>query len=166
MCSYYRDFFWMQVNKKMTIAQLHIYISTWRTIVLVAKHLSSGSQKDHKHVYNICVNILWRNRPMRELIKIRNLKERDCATVAERCRVLPLLPSPRFAPHRALLGCALTLDGATVKKDHLTSVTSRATIHGAAFSACRIPAFIGEIEGSAAPVEYGSRVWAVWRQKL
>jgi hypothetical protein len=26
--------------------------------------------------------ILWRNRPMRELIKIRNLKERDCATVA------------------------------------------------------------------------------------
>jgi hypothetical protein len=30
---------------------------------------------------------------MRELIKIRNLKERDCATVAESCRVSPPLPS-------------------------------------------------------------------------
>jgi hypothetical protein len=38
----------------------------------------------------------------------------------------------------------------------VTSVTSPATIHGAAFSACRIPAFIGETEGSAAPVEYKS----------
>jgi hypothetical protein len=36
----------------------------------------------------------------------------------------------------------------------VTSVTSRATVHGAAFSACRIPVFIGETEGSAAPVEY------------
>jgi hypothetical protein len=40
---------------------------------------------------------LWRNRPMWELMKFRNLMERDCATVAERCRVLPPLPSPRFA---------------------------------------------------------------------
>jgi hypothetical protein len=35
---------------------------------------------------------VWCNRPMREVIKFRNLKERDCATVAERCRVLPPLP--------------------------------------------------------------------------
>jgi hypothetical protein len=54
------------------------------------------------------VKVLWRNRPMRELIKFRNLKERDCATVPERCRVLPPLPSPLFAPHRVLLGYAVT----------------------------------------------------------
>jgi hypothetical protein len=103
--------------------------------------------------------VVWRNRPMRELLKFRNLKERDCTTVAERCRVLPHLSSPRFAPHLALLGCAVTLDGATVRKAHVTSVTSRATVQGAAFTACRIQAFIGETEGSAVRVaEYGSRV--------
>jgi hypothetical protein len=38
--------------------------------------------------------ILWRHRPMRELIKFRNLKEHDCATIAERCCVLlPPFPS-------------------------------------------------------------------------
>jgi hypothetical protein len=31
----------------------------------------------------------------------------------------------------------------------VTSVTSRATIHNAAFSACQTPAFIRETEGSA-----------------
>jgi hypothetical protein len=31
----------------------------------------------------------------------------------------------------------------------VTSVTSRATVHGTAFSASRIPTFIGETEGSA-----------------
>jgi hypothetical protein len=31
---------------------------------------------------------------------------------------------------------------------------SRATVHNAVFSACQIPAFIGETEGSAAPVKY------------
>jgi hypothetical protein len=36
----------------------------------------------------------------------------------------------------------------------VTSVTSRATIHNAAFSACQIPPFVGETEGSAALVEY------------
>jgi hypothetical protein len=41
--------------------------------------------------------ILWHNRPMREVMKFRNLKERDCATVAERRRILPPLPSPLFA---------------------------------------------------------------------
>jgi hypothetical protein len=100
--------------------------------------------------------ILWRNRPMRKLLKFRNLNERDCATVAERCRVLPPLPSPSIAPHHELLGCAVTLDGATVRKDHVTSQTSHATVHGAAFSACRIPAFIGETEGSTAPLEFES----------
>jgi hypothetical protein len=87
-------------------------------------------------------------------MKFRNLKERDCATVAERYRVLPPLPFPCFAPHRALLGCVTTLNGATVSKDHVTSVMSRATVHNAAFSTCQIPALIGETEGSAAPVKY------------
>jgi hypothetical protein len=32
---------------------------------------------------------------MREVITFRNFNERDCATVAERCRVLPPLPSFR-----------------------------------------------------------------------
>jgi hypothetical protein len=45
---------------------------------------------------------------MRELIKLKNLKKRDCATVVDRCRVLPPLPSPRFAPHLLLLGYAVT----------------------------------------------------------
>jgi hypothetical protein len=44
---------------------------------------------------------------MRELIKFRNLEELDCATVVERCRVLPHLPSPRFASHPVLLGYAV-----------------------------------------------------------
>jgi hypothetical protein len=38
----------------------------------------------------------------------------------------------------------------------VTSVTSGVTVHNAEFSACQIPAFIGETEGSAAPVEYKS----------
>jgi hypothetical protein len=79
---------------------------------------------------------------MWELMKFRNLKERDCATVVERCR--------------ALLGCAVTLDSATVRKDDVTSVKSRTTIHNAAFSACQIPAFIRETVGSAFPVGYKS----------
>jgi hypothetical protein len=44
---------------------------------------------------------------MREAIKIRNFKERDCTTVAERCRVLPHLLSPRFASLRVLLDYAV-----------------------------------------------------------
>jgi hypothetical protein len=90
---------------------------------------------------------------MRKLLKSRNLKRRDCTTVVERCHVLPPLPSPIFAPHCVLLGYTV-LGRATVRKDHMTSVTSRATIHNAAFSACHIPAFIRETEGSAVPVEY------------
>jgi predicted kinase len=89
---------------------------------------------------------------MRELLKFGSLKERDCATVAECYRVL----SPLASRCLALLGCAVTLDGATVRKDHVTSVMSRATAHGAAFSACRIPAFIEGTEGSAGLVEYKS----------
>jgi hypothetical protein len=85
---------------------------------------------------------------MWELLKFRNLEERDCATVVERYRVL----SPLSSLH-VLLGCTVTLNGATVRKDHITSVTSRATVRGAMFSACLIPAFIRETEGSAAQVE-------------
>jgi hypothetical protein len=48
----------------------------------------------------------------------------------------------------------VTLDGARVRKDHVTSVTSRATIHNAVFYACQIPVFTREAEGSAVPVEY------------
>jgi hypothetical protein len=81
---------------------------------------------------------------MQELIKIRNLKERDCATVAERCRVLPPLSSLRV-----LLGYAVTTGSRNKRKDHVTSVTSRATIHNAAFSACQIPVLIRETEASA-----------------
>jgi hypothetical protein len=78
---------------------------------------------------------------MREVIKFRNLKERDCTTDAERYRVLPPHPSPLFAPRVARLRGKYW--GAP-----------RATVHGAAFSACKIPALIGETEGSAALVEY------------
>jgi hypothetical protein len=44
---------------------------------------------------------------MREAITFRNFKERDCETVAERYRVLPPLPFPRFASLRVLLGYAV-----------------------------------------------------------
>jgi hypothetical protein len=44
-------------------------------------------------ISNSKLYVLWRNRPMREVITFRNLKERDCATVAGHCRVLPPLPS-------------------------------------------------------------------------
>jgi hypothetical protein len=45
---------------------------------------------------------VWRNCPMWEVIKFRNLEECECATVAECCRVLPPLP-----PFRVLLGYAV-----------------------------------------------------------
>jgi hypothetical protein len=51
--------------------------------------------------YQVCISVVWRNHPMRELIKFRNLKKRDCATVVERCCILPPLPSPLFAPRFA-----------------------------------------------------------------
>jgi hypothetical protein len=89
------------------------------------------------------VNVLWRNRPMREVISFRNFKERDCATVAERYRVLPPLPFPRFMSLRVLLGYAVIT---WLRKDDVTSVTSCATIHNATFSACQIRALIGETE--------------------
>jgi hypothetical protein len=81
------------------------------------------------------VMILWRNRPMREVKTFRNFKERDCSTVAERYRVFPPLPFPCFASLRVLLGYAVIT---WLRKDDVTSVTSRATIHNAAFSACQI----------------------------
>jgi hypothetical protein len=82
---------------------------------------------------------------MREVITFRNFKERECATVAERYRVLP--PLPLF---HVLLGYAVI----TWSRNHnVSSVMSRATIHSVAFFACQIPAFIGEAEGSAVVVE-------------
>jgi hypothetical protein len=91
---------------------------------------------------------------MRELLEFRNIKERHCATVVEHCRVLPPLPSPRFAPHRALLGYAVNTGSRNIRKGHVTSMASPATIHNAAFSACQTPAFIRETEGSAVHYEY------------
>jgi hypothetical protein len=87
---------------------------------------------------------------MREVITFRNFKEHDCATVAERYRVLPPLPFPCFASLRVLLGYAAIT---WLRKDDVTSVMSRATIHNAAFLACQIPSSIGETEGSAVAVE-------------
>jgi hypothetical protein len=46
---------------------------------------------------------VWRNSPMWELLKFRNLMDCDCATVAERCRALPPLPAPLFAQRVARL---------------------------------------------------------------
>jgi hypothetical protein len=40
-------------------------------------------ESDHDLIENITF-IVWRNRPMREVITFRNFKERECATVAER----------------------------------------------------------------------------------
>jgi hypothetical protein len=40
---------------------------------------------------------------MWELLKFRNLKKRDCATV-----VSDVFPYPHFAPHHTLLGYAVT----------------------------------------------------------
>jgi hypothetical protein len=86
---------------------------------------------------------------MQELIKFRNLKKRDCATVVEHCRVLPPLPSPLFAPHCVLLGYAVTTVTTGSRNSNegphdLSDVTRNNT-----------PAFIGETEGSEVPVEYG-----------
>jgi hypothetical protein len=92
---------------------------------------------------------VWRNRPMREVITFRNFKEHDCATVAECYRVLPPVPFPHFVSLRVLLGYAVIT---WLRKDDVTSVTSRATIHNTAFLACQIPALIGETEGSAGAV--------------
>jgi hypothetical protein len=58
---------------------------------------------DWLKLYRKTPYIFWHNRPMREVIKIRNLKERDCTTVAERCRVFPPLPSLRVVPRVARL---------------------------------------------------------------
>jgi hypothetical protein len=52
------------------------------------------------------LTIFWRNRPMRELLKFRNLKERNCTRVAEPCRALP--PLPFLSLLCVLLGYAVT----------------------------------------------------------
>jgi hypothetical protein len=87
---------------------------------------------------------------MREVITFRKFKEQDSATVAERYRVFPPLPFPRFVSLRVLLGYAVIT---WLRKDDVTSVTSRTTINNAAFLACQIPALIGETECSAAVEE-------------
>jgi hypothetical protein len=65
------------------------------------------------------------NRPMRELLKFRNL-EIDCATV-----VSDVFPYPRCAPHRALLGYAIktgsrnSKDGSRDLRDVMCNNTQR-----------------------------------------
>jgi hypothetical protein len=73
---------------------------------------------------------VWHNRTMRELLKFRNLKERDCATVAERCRVLPPLPSPSFASLRVLLGYVISI-GSRNNKEGSRNLSRYATIAAA-----------------------------------
>jgi hypothetical protein len=68
----------------------------------VSRNFGQGPALAHKETVRSSIT-LWRNRPMRDVIKFRNLKERDCATVAERCRVLRPLLSPLFAPRVARL---------------------------------------------------------------
>jgi hypothetical protein len=53
---------------------------------------------------------------MWELLIFRNLEERDRATVVERCRVSPPLPSPLFVPHRTLLGYAVNTGSRNTKE--------------------------------------------------
>jgi hypothetical protein len=53
---------------------------------------------------------------MREVMKFRTLEERDCATVAERYRVLPPLPFPRFTSPRLLLGYAMSIGSRNSKE--------------------------------------------------
>jgi hypothetical protein len=60
--------------------------------------------------------IVWHNSPLRELIKLRNLKKRYCATVVEHCCILPPLPSSCFAPHRVLLGYVVTTGSCNSKE--------------------------------------------------
>jgi hypothetical protein len=57
---------------------------------------------------------LWRNRPMQDVIKFRNLKEHDCTTVTERYHVMPPHPSPLFA--LVLLGYAVTIGSRNSKE--------------------------------------------------
>jgi hypothetical protein len=82
--------------------------SSWIHDLISLSHCSENPATISDLPLGISTKILWRNRPMRELLKFRNLKERDCATLAERCHALPPLPSPLFAPHCALLGYAVT----------------------------------------------------------
>jgi hypothetical protein len=81
--------------------------------------------------------ILWNNRPHAGAVKIQ--KPRG-TRLRNSSGALPRLASPPFPSVRSP-PCVARLH-ATVRKDHMTSVTSRATVHNAAFSACQIPAFI------------------------
>jgi hypothetical protein len=45
------------------------------------------------------------------------------------------------------------MDRDTVRRGHVTSATSRATVHNAAFPACQTPGFIGETGGSSVQYE-------------
>jgi hypothetical protein len=80
---------------------------------------------------------------MRELIKFRNLKKRDCATVVERCRVLPPLPSLLFATHRVLLGYGGTTASRNSKEgprdlsDVTRNTTQRCVLRISDSSACK-----------------------------
>jgi hypothetical protein len=91
---------------------------------------------------------VWPNRPMRELLQYRNPRG---IRLRHSSGTLPRLTSPPFPSLRSTTYVA-RLRGkhwiATVRKGHVTSLSSRASIHKAAFSACQTPAFIRETEES------------------
>jgi hypothetical protein len=80
---------------------------------------------------------------MRKLLKFRKLKERDCATVAERCRALPPLPSLPLSLLRVLLSYAVTVgsrnsrEGPRDLSDVTRSNTQRCVLRRSDFSVYR-----------------------------
>jgi hypothetical protein len=58
------------------------------------------------------------------------------------------------------------LDRATVRRGHVTSATSRATVHNATFPACQTPGFIGETEGSSVEYEFARVFTRVHNREL
>jgi hypothetical protein len=92
------------------------------------KCIGLGLVIKNQHVMKI---ILWRILPVREMLKHRNLEERDCTTAVEYCRALPPLPSPRFAPHHAFLGYVVNTGSCNSKEvsHDLRDVTRNNTQH-------------------------------------
>jgi hypothetical protein len=98
----------------------HSYFYCCAHFNVVAESLRSNALAIH-------VTIVWRNRPMRGLLKRRNIETR-LRNSSEQCFPIPSprFPSPRFAPHHAFLGDAVT-GGSRNSKDPLLTV-ARSTV--------------------------------------